>query len=451
MSWVPAQQVLATVAAQRQVLAEQQARIATATQSHAAERQKVDADRVQAVSDLGAAILPALDRASIAAAAEQVGLAGLPGEDVPGRLEARRAWLVARMKEIAHDPRYAQAELLRHPRTGSLTTAIAEAEEMRAPANEVITRCTDHPRFERLVSTGFGTPEHKAAWWRYSHWEDRSAADAIVAFFPGKTSFAEVISEYTHAVETVASFDAELARLRAEVGAGVALEQEYRSLYAEYQTIDAKGLEYTRGRIVQHMLTADASLLSQRLVPWPALRLLFLRASGLAAKVTYLDGIQQANVSEIQKDVATAAQRLDAVEAKTRKRWAPMPIDKYQKLAEDRRPRYEKRWQRYNKVYTTVYTYDRWDRGSRYDDLLWWDLMTRGRYDGSYLADVDQFHRLHPDYQFDPTYLSGKQSELVADIPGDPGGGFEAIAAADMIAADSTPMEAAEIRSTDAS
>jgi hypothetical protein len=451
MSWVPAEQVLATVTSQRQVLAEQQARISTAAQSHATERQKLDSERAQAVQDLGQAVLPVLDRSTIATAARTVGLVGLPNEDIPGRLETRRAWLVARLREIQKDPRYANAELLRHPRTGSLTTAIAEAEEMRKPASEVVATCDGHLRFERLYETGFDTPEDKGAWWRYSHWVDRSAAQEIVALFPGKTRFAELRDDYQRCKETLATYDAELVRLRAEVAAGEAAEREYRTLYHEHQHLDAQALEYARGRLTGHMLTSDASLVSQRLESSSALRLLFLRASGLTAKLSYLDGIHRANITEMQRDLTTMQQRLDGVETRTRKRWAPMPLDKYQKLAEDRRPRYEKRWQRYDKVYTTVYSYDRYDRGSRYDDLLWWDVMTRGRYDGSYVPEVAEFHRVHPDYQFDPSLLQAHATQFVQDPSDGLSGAEEADAAATAISTDANQEDALDTRTTDAS
>ena len=86
MSWVPAEQVLSTVAAQRRVLDEQQARIAHATKEHAAQRQKLEAERAQAVHDLGQAVLQKLDVPSIAKAAQTVGLVGLPNENVVGKL-----------------------------------------------------------------------------------------------------------------------------------------------------------------------------------------------------------------------------------------------------------------------------------------------------------------------------------------------------------------------------
>ena len=413
MSWVPAEQVLHAVGAQRQILAAEQARIQQFSDYHAAERAKLEGEQRQAMHDLGAALLSKLDDASIAAAAQVTGLVGLPGEHIPAKLEARRAWLVARLGEIAKTPIYANRELLRHPRTGSLVTAIAELEDHSRAFHAVIAACEEHVRFDRLWTTGFGTPEHQGSWWRYSHWQDRSAAEEIVARFPGKTTFAEVRDEYARAKDTVAVLGAEIARARGEIAAGEMLDREYAKLYEELQTLGMRGLEHTRGRLVQHLLGTDASVVSQRLAASPFL-LLFLRASGITAKIAYLDGIQRTNLTEMQKEIAAQRARLDAAEVRTRRRWAPMPLDKYQKLAEDRRPRYEKRWQRFGKIYTTVHTYDRWDRGRWYGDLLWWDLMTRGRYDGSYLPEVSEFHRHHPGYQFDPNWKDRAAAQRAA-------------------------------------
>jgi hypothetical protein len=404
MSWVPAEQVLSTVASQRQVLASEQARIANFAQYHTTERQKLEAEYKQAAHDLGSALLPSLDARAIAAAADAVGLVGLPAENVPAKLEARRSWLASRIAELGHDPRFTQRELLRHPHTGSLTRALAEAQEYRQPSSGVISACETHMRFDRLWASGFGTPEFSAPWWRYSYWEDRSAAAELVAVFQGKTTFAEVREEYRAAKENVATYDAEIARLHAELAAGEAVSREHAEHVDEHQHLDARGLEHTRGRIIQHLLGSDASLVSQRLQRWPALRLLFLRASGVAAKISYLDNIQRTNLAEMQKEYAAQQQRLNDVEMKTRRRWAPMALDRYQKIAEDRRPRYEKRWQRFGKVYGSVYSYNRWDRGRYYEDLLWWDLMTRGRYDGSYIPEVSYFHQHHPHYHYDPDY-----------------------------------------------
>jgi hypothetical protein len=414
VSWVPAERVIATIQGQRQILAAEEARVAQFARYHATERAKLDAERTGALRELGRAVLPRLDHAAIAACAQAVGLVGLPAENIPAQVEARRAWLASRLGAIVRDPRYANRELLRHPRTGSLPTAIGQNMEYRQPAAAVVAACDAHPRFGRMWAEGFGTAQAGTPWWRYSYWQDRSAADEIMKAFPGKTTFAEVRDAYARATQDLAVFDAEIASLRAQIAAGEALDREYAALHAEHRDLDARALEQTRGRILGHVMGTDASLMAQRLRAQSALLMLFLRASGVSAKLSYLDGIQHAKLGEIRQDIAAQHQRLAAAEMKTRRRWAPMPIDRFQKLNEDRRPRYEKRWQRFGKTYTTVHAYNQYNRARYYEDVLWWDLMTRGRYDGSYLPDVVHFHRTHPHYQFDPDWKT-RQEEWRAE------------------------------------
>ena len=404
MSDVPAERVLQAVAAQRQVIAEQQQRVATFTQYHQTERAKLSAESGQALHDLGAAVLPRLDAPSIAAAAAATGMVNLPAENIPQKLEQRRAWLTAQLTAITRDPRYVNRELLRHPNTGSLMTALNEANEYRRIANGFCESCELHPRFERLWAGGFGTPQEQSSWWRYSYWQDRSAAGELATKM-GKPSFTEVRDEYKKTKGTVGVYDGEINRLRGEIAAGEQLDRQYAEFWNEHHELDQRGLEHTRGRIVQHLLGTDASQMQAmlRAASSPFL-MLFLRASGLSAKINYLDNIQKNNLQQLQQELATQQQRLDQAETKTRKRWAPMPMDRFMKLNEDRRPRYEKRWQRFGKVYNTVYVYDRYDRGRYYDDLLWWDLMTRGRYDGMYIDDVSRFHQMHPGYAFEPNW-----------------------------------------------
>lgn len=396
------QQVLKVVQGQRTVLDQQFQRLSEVERYHQTERQKVLEQRDQAAADLGRALLPALDPPSIARAAQITGLVGLPQENLPGQRESRRAWLSQRLSEITHDPRYRDRELLRHPRTGSLVTALADATEQRRPLADVVDRCESHMRWTRLLELGWGTEEQKAPWWRFSYWSDRSAAAEIVAQ-SGKASFAEVREEYRVAKETVATYDAELARLRGEMAAGEALDAEYAKLYEEYTNLDQWALDAARVRLVRHMLSADTSLMNQRVAAHKDVRLLFLTTSGLAAKVGYLDGIHGKHANEMRDDLNAQKSKLDAIHHRAAYKGRGMPYDKLQALAVDRRERYDKRFARWGKTYNTVYVYDRWDRGRWYGDLLWWDLMTRGRLDGSYIHDVHVFHHTHPEYVYDPS------------------------------------------------
>ncbi len=397
------QQVLRAVQAQRELLNEQWKRLAEVERLHNIEREKIIAERDEAALDLSKAMLPALDASSIARAAQLCGLVGLPAEDLPGRREARRAFLVSRLRTISVEPLYRDRELLRHPRTGSIPQAIAENSEHRRPLAEVVGKCESHARFARLMEVGFGIDDQSVPWWRFSYWSDRSAASEIVATFPAKENFSEVREDYVRAKEAVAIFDAEIHKLRATIAAGEALDREYVALYNEHQHIDEWALQQARVRIVRHMLEADASLMTQRLSRHKDETLLFLRASGLSAKLTYLDAIHKKNADELRTELNAQKAKIDGVYQRGVAKGRGMPADKFQIFAVNRGPKYEKRWQRWGKTYQTVQSYDHWDRGRFYEDLLWWDLMTRGRHDGSYIREVTVFHQSHPHYEYDPT------------------------------------------------
>jgi hypothetical protein len=52
--------------------------------------------------------------------------------------------------------------------------------------------------------------------------------------------------------------------------------------------------------------------------------------------------------------------------------------------------------------------------------------MTRGRYDGSYIVEVQTFHQTHPAYVFDADLLRGHGAGLEASEPADDGGAPDA-------------------------
>src|SRR5205823_2151497 len=109
-------------------------------------------------------------------------------------------------------------------------------------------------------------------------------------------------------------------------------------------------------------------------------------------------------------------------------------------LAKDRRTRFEKRWRKYGRVYGLVSSFARYERARGFDELLWWDVMTRGHHDGTYISDVATFHRSHPHYVFDAALLRGPTVE--AD---------EAEAAARAVEADADLDGPDDLRTIDAS
>src|SRR5262249_35901624 len=156
----------------------------------------------QATRDLGAALLPELTREHVARAVSLTGYASLAQEDPVGALAREQAAVAARVQEIEQDPRFRDRELLRHPRTGSLTRAKAELEELRAPLHAALS-AAEHPRLERLLEVGYGTPSYGVGFWRMSYYEDWKAGDEILAKFPEKKFWSDVRDEVLRARDAV--------------------------------------------------------------------------------------------------------------------------------------------------------------------------------------------------------------------------------------------------------
>ena len=250
------------------------------------------AEQVRAASnDLAVAVLPALDPPSVARAIELTGYTPFQHQDPVAAREHERAELAARLQSIANNPAYANRELLRHPRTGSLITRREELLGHRKPWAEVLENA-EHPRLERLLEVKYGTIDYSVPIWRLSYYQDWEAADEIVERFPGQT-FAQVRDEVLQARETVGTFDSELADVDRQIAEGAALDHQYSQIYGQYQSLDERHLANARKRLVEHLLTMEPKWISPRLQGDPNVQGLYLRANGLVAKGKYLDAMRR--------------------------------------------------------------------------------------------------------------------------------------------------------------
>jgi hypothetical protein len=65
-----------------------------------------------------------------------------------------------------------------------------------------------------------------------------------------------------------------------------------------------------------------------------------------------------------------------------------------------RTDRYTKIHDRYSRMSERVYVFHDYDRGAGWDDFLWWDLMTDGRFDGNFIPEVAEWHDHHPHHSY---------------------------------------------------
>jgi len=384
---------------------------------HKQRRALVANERDQAMAELAAALLPRLDAGALAEAVRRTGCQALVQDDPLARLERERTRLAARVAAIEADPSFRDRELLRAPRTGTLVRHVEELREFRAPLAQVVEQ-TAHPRLERLLESGYGTDAYQVAWWRLSYYADWKAADEIAGRFPGKT-FAQLRGELDDARRAITVYDQQIAELEGQIAAGAALETEYVGDTQALVDLPETTLAEARARLIQHLGGLELGDLADRLKDSPDLALLWKKANGLGAKLEYLDKIVDEQLlrprEELRRQIAKTSSEITKW-SRPKYASARYPDELYQRRFVDRQGRSRRFLDRTQKTYETVYVYDSWGRPSLVEELLWWDVMTSGRWDGGFIPQVSAFHSAHPDYSYVPPVWDDGDRHVAAAV-----------------------------------
>lgn len=369
---------------------------------HRGKKAELEREYLVASRELGQALLPDLTRATVDAAVQLTGYSALAHDDVVGQVERQRALLQRRIAEIEADPRYAQRELLTHPRTGSLTRQIAELEPYANELRKVL-EMSSHPRLDALLANGYGTPEYAVGFWRLSYYSDWKAGDEILARFPEKQFFHQVRDEVLRARDAIQPISADLDRLRAEIAAIHALDAERTAKLDALASAPERFLRDARARLVDFVSNCPIDAIGPRLESHAAAALQYKRLSAVAAKTRYLDGIIQSTVQETRNNAGAALAKLESdmqKYARPKKANTLFPGDAFERRFRSRQEQNDKRWNRVDRSYVSVYSYDRYDEVSLARDFLWWDVMTHGRYDGRHIPEVRSYYDHHPGYVY---------------------------------------------------
>jgi len=385
-------------------------------QRHAAQRAEQGKRWSEARRELLQALIPALTPEAILRAAELSGYGPLrQPEPILQALERERSSIERRLAAIADDERFTNRELLRDPRVGTLTRRVAELEEYAAEFREVVARC-QHPRLERLIETGYGTPSYSVSWWRASYYGDWKAGDEILARFPDKKDFAGVLAEYQQAREVLTVYDADLVEARRQIAEGEALEREHTELSEKLTTLAHRHLLDLRDRTGRFLEDTGLAKVAARLAADPELELLAVRFDGLSRQKEYLAGIarqQEAQVAALSQDLEKARRTLSKW-VRPKAAFKPITGETLAKLREPRAERHRKRLQRTWHSHTTVFGFADYQRGRLAPDFLWWDLFTDGRIDGDFVPEVHSFREQHPDYRYDRHHADTAAAAAVA-------------------------------------
>jgi len=171
--------------------------------------------------------------------------------------QAAREWEQAhhQLKDLEDDPLFAEREHL-------LSGELPRLEGHRAALAPLITRCLAHPRFVKLLESGYGTPAYRTGSWRMAYHLDRRAARELEALC--SMPFAEILTEVAEAMEASLVLQARIEELRERLRQLEALERQRHQLRRRLQRLPQVQLETARWKLRRH-LEASPELLEHLL------------------------------------------------------------------------------------------------------------------------------------------------------------------------------------------
>ncbi|MHB2015680.1 MAG: hypothetical protein ACYCW6_01905 [Candidatus Xenobia bacterium] len=398
-------QVLQLLRQRQNEIGQELQRIQSLQGEHAKSTEDVSGNLQQAEDDLAKALLPAFSEPNLQQASKAIGLPYL-ATGLTRTMEQERQQLLARQAQIEQDPQYADREKLRDPTIGSLTHRQRELQTNLDALHQAIEKCA-HPRLQELIDSGYGTDKNKVGFWRLSYYLNWKAADEIAERFPGKT-WKQVREEYCSAREAEEPLRNTLQEVQAEIQAGANLEKEHDDVVQRLANLEQIHLQDARQRILTFLADtpdAVAGIAKQA----PDLEMVAKRVSGLREKKGYLDGMATEKLDKPRQALLDEQARLETrIEKVMRPKnagrvWSDDEVTAM--LGGDPGARHEKVMQNFDKYeqqYQTVYVFNDYNQGSLLQDFLWWDLMTRNRYSGDYLPQVQTFRNEYPDYRYQP-------------------------------------------------
>lgn len=362
--------------------------------------------RDEAVKALARALLPRLELEGCRRAGTLAGFKDLqaPADPIAEVDEERRA-LNARVAMLEGDPRWRDRVKLRAPGTGELTRQAEELERLRAPAAELLQRAA-HPRLERLLAEGYGTPAYRVEWWRLSYYADWEAGDEVVERFPGRADFAAIREELLAAQTSLAILDTQLKDVRAAIAEGEVVEKDHDSSAHRLANLEPLVLEDWRERLAAHLSAGGVAVLAGRTLP-ADVALLVKTVLGLEKKLEYLAQLATTALDQPFLELRTQREKLehDAVKyARPKRAGTIFSAEEFQHRFRDRSAGWARRRQRYDRTVQAIAGFEDYGRARFADDFLWWDLMTDGRLDGDFVPEVAQHRADHPGYRWERTH-----------------------------------------------
>ncbi len=361
----------------------------------------------EVLATIGRPLLPAPDPYNVAAFATSISDAELPRLFANHDQEVRMA--TDRLAEIDATPAYQTRET----RGPELQALLADNDPLHEQMQREMQRLDGYEHMRVLTYNGYGTPEY-----RFKGWRKYVKKEGLQDW-----KFAERIAEAEH-VEDVNTVVERYRTLREQLEAHKQLLQQGQSELVSLNTLIEE-----RGRVAANLAGAPqrwAAVMGDRVATAVLDRGLttnvdataLTTVSGMRHQITYLTQIRQQLETDLN-DLNQRSQKMKEEASRysfnTHKFRNKSFTDEAFAKRFGRADAYDRRLERYRSAGATVYSFNSYDRGSYMGDLLWWDVMTDGRMNGSFIPDVVSYRDRHPTYIYNRHSFSGSSSHSSLD------------------------------------
>lgn len=361
---------------------------------HAAVDGRVRAEQEAAWDELSEAVLPTLNDPVLENARAHLHLYALPDAPVDTLIHQERVALTRRSAEGRASPAFQKG-------LGYAQHARAQAEELSVTGSMLqasLDVLHQDSAWRALQRSGFGTPAGPP-WWRLSYYRLRALAQNLV-------------QRHTDHFR-VESFDVWRRAREREAEAAVTLAQETRRLEQEAAQVEAVVAQTTaaeqglldlhdtvltrlRAQIRDELRSNSPERLLERCTPFPSLCAAARKAVGTDAKLRYIDGVFQHRIGRMQQHLVARVH--DDEVALQDRTFAPHGGSSAEILADAARvqERVKSEIQAYERVARRLMAFQAYHEVDPLAGDLWWDAMTGGECDGSFLDEVAWHRSMQP-------------------------------------------------------
>lgn len=369
------------------------------------ERRRTDLrQRIQgALANLAAVVVPQINEEALRSLASTINAPRL--SSLTGTWAKKEQELKSKVAAIEAMDEFQKRGALTAEKSGVIPAQIAELEPIYSKLSDELRTLKSMPRIERLIASGYDTDRypHKG-FLRFLNSEylaDWKHADEILER-TGAKSFVDVAARYKELEQQTSSIGESLTDLREQFKRISALEHQYNTAKEELENLP-QNMRADIGREIAAYIESGGSTASQ----------VFPNAEDVSKRYAVIDGMKHqedylANLnSKITQDGTDLSTRMEKLRSEKMRyeedphRFRNKRFDDEQFAKRFGNDRYDRLYDRYDRMGETIYVFNDYGRVSPFSEFLWWDVMTDGRLDGNFIPDVYEYRHQHPDYHYD--------------------------------------------------